>query len=316
MFIDTSQDARFSRVLPGHQLQVNSSSLGPFKTCPRQYYYKIICGWEGQAKSVHLTFGTLVHEGLAGYEILRAQGLTHDEALESTIDWALRKTWNKELKRGWISGSPEKNRLGLVRTLVWYLDHYADMPGMEVLRLPNGNLAVEIDFEFDSGWESETTGEHVTFIGKLDRLVKVGNETFVLDTKTTTYQLGLDWFKKFTPDNQFSLYSMAGGVVLDQPVRGLILDGVQVGATFSRFERGPVGRSEAFLDEWLQDSHYWLDYMAKCAEDGYWPMNDRGCGMFGGCEFREICSHNPASRDMWIKAGFVQKKRGVEEDLL
>ncbi len=316
MLVDTENDERFSRVLPGMQLRVNSSSLGPFKTCPRQYYYKIICGWEGANRSVHLTFGTLVHKGLGDYEILKTEGKSHEEALDEVLTWALKVTWNKELGRGWISGHAEKNRLSLLRTLVWYLDRYQDNTGIEVLRFPNGTLAVEIDFEFDSGWVCEATGEHGTFIGKLDRLVKIGGENYVLDTKTTTYPLGLDWFKKFTPDNQFSLYPLAGSVVLDQPVRGLILDGVQVGATFARFERGPVPRGEAFLDEWLMDSHYWLDFMAKCAQDSYWPMNDRGCGMFGGCEFREVCSASPASRDLWISKGFVQKKRGVEEDLL
>ena len=60
--IGTELDPRFSRKLPGMQLQVNSSSLGPFKQCPRKYYYTIVTGLETAERSIHLTFGTLVHK--------------------------------------------------------------------------------------------------------------------------------------------------------------------------------------------------------------------------------------------------------------
>lgn len=311
-------DERFSTILPTLQVRVNSSSLGPFKTCPRKYQYSIIEGWEAEGGRVHLTFGSLVHAGTAGYEVARARGASHDEAVEGVVLWALRTTWDSKLGRGWMSGDPNKNRLSLVRSLVWYLDQYNQPSGgtaPKTLMLGDA-LAVEIPFAFGSGFVAESTGEEISFIGTLDRLVELGNQTYVLDTKTTAWAIEPSWFKKFTPDNQFSLYSIAGRVVLDRPVAGLILDGMQVGATFTRFNRGLVPRSDEFLDEWLKDSYRWLGEMERCAVEDYWPMNDRGCGMYGGCEFREVCSLAPSRRAGWLERNFRRKQLAGNEDLV
>lgn len=317
MMVDTGGDPRFSRALPGLQLQVNSSSLGPFKTCPRKYYYEVIAGLEAGDRSIHLTFGTLIHAGLGAYEILRAKGVSHEEALEETISWALRKTWDERLKRPWISGHPAKNRLSLVRALVWYLDQYGQNDsGPSTITLPDGRLAVEIDFSFNSGFIAESTGEEVSFIGRLDRIVSVGGYNFVLDTKTTEYAVDSYWIAKFTPDNQFSLYSLAGTIVLEKPIAGLMVDGMQVGVNFVRCNRGLVPRPVSNLDEWLRDSHFWLRQMEACAVDEYWPQNDRGCGMFGGCAFRQICGASPSQRERLLQVSYRKKQPAGSEDIL
>ena len=102
--IGTELDPRFSRKLPGMQLQVNSSSLGPFKQCPRKYYYTIVLGLETTERSIHLTFGTLVHKASEIYDLGKIRGLSHEENLLSTLEWALRATWDTRLSRPWQSG--------------------------------------------------------------------------------------------------------------------------------------------------------------------------------------------------------------------
>ena len=285
----------FSKQLPSAQLQVNSSSLGPFKVCPRKYEYEVLRGLtSGDTLSVHLTFGTLVHEGLERYEKLRQNGGEHEEALRAVVAEALEKTWNSKLGRAWISGHADKNRLSLIRSLVWYLDKWnEDGENYETLVLKDGSPAVELKFEFDSGWRSPVTGERVSFYGSLDRIVLVKSleKKYILDTKTTGYGVKYQGFaEKFTPDNQFSLYALAGRVAFGEEVEGVVLDGVEVKASVTNFARTIVGRTERQLQEWLRDSHWWLTQMHRCAEEGYWPQNDKSCGMYGGCEWRGICS--------------------------
>ncbi len=305
--VETSSDPRFSTTLPGLQLQVNSSSLGPFKQCPRKYYYSIICGWESHDTSVHLTFGTLIHAGIARYELERHQGASHDDALMTTLRAALEVTWDKRLGRPWISNHPEKNRGSFIRSLVWYLEAFGQNEHMERVVLPGEALAVELPFVFDSQYKAESTGEAVMFYGTLDRLVKLNDKMYVLDTKTTKSALAPAWFKSFSPDNQFSLYMLAAQVVFGIQATALLLDGMQAGAGFTRLERGVVQRSEASLEEWLDDAHYWLAQMESCAVAQYWPQNDKACSMYGGCEFREICSASPASRELWLSKGFRKR---------
>jgi hypothetical protein len=299
-------DKRFSSQTPGLQLLVNSSSLGPFKLCPRRYYYEIIWGWRSFRESVHLIFGSWVHAGRGGYEILRYKGMGHEEALEETVAWALKATWNSKLKRPWQSDDSGKNRLGLVRTLVWYLDQFGENDAFETIVLADGRPAVELGFQFDSGYHTRL-GEPWEFFGTLDRLAKLNDEPYILDTKTTGHQVGPGFFAGFSPDNQFSLYQIGARVAFDVPVRALVVDGIQIGASFSRMQRGVVPRDDAQLDEWLSDSGIWLGQMEACAERSYWPMNDKSCSVYGGCPFREVCSASPASRQGWLEKGFERK---------
>jgi len=237
------------------------------------------------------------------YDRERLAGATVDQALLSTVEWALRATWDGKLNRPWQSENPSKNREGLIRTLVWYVDQYGQSENLETIILPNGQPAIELNFEFDSGYQT-ADGEAVSFIGKIDKIVKLGDKFYVKDIKTTGHEVGGRFFAEFSPDNQFSLYSLAAKIVFDFAVEGLICDGIQVGATFSRFYRAPIGRPDTILDEWLRDSRHWLGQMESCAREGYWPQNDKGCGLYGGCEFRSVCGARPEAREGLLKMAF------------
>lgn len=294
----------FSRQLPGLQLAIDSTSLGEFKTCPRKYWLGIVRGFQPRSESVHLTFGLLLHQARERYEHARAKGAEHDETLRAVVHWLLASTWNRELGRGWASDHPTKNRKTLVQTVVWYLDELAQDDPLKTVQLASGKPAVELTFGFDSGWRSESTDEIVMLCGHLDRVAQLGDNLYVSDIKTTSSALSPSWFADFSPHNQFSLYSLAARVAFGLPVSGLIVDGIQVGAGFARFQRGPVARSEAQLDEWLADTRFWYGQMERCARDGYWSQNDASCGKYGGCQFRGICSRPPGSRETWLAAEF------------
>ena len=75
----------FSRVLPGFQTCIDSTSLGEFKICPYRYFLSIICGYEPVFQSVHLTFGLLMHEARERYYTARASGSDHEDALGAAV---------------------------------------------------------------------------------------------------------------------------------------------------------------------------------------------------------------------------------------
>lgn len=296
--------------------------MGEFKTCPRKYYYAIILGYQSKRESVHLTFGILIHGGVERYHHARAKGQDHDEALHTALQWVATQTWNKELKRPWISDSPNKNRATLIRTLIWYLDEKAQNDTLETVILANGKPATELSFRFDLGEISSITGEPFIVCGHFDRIAKLGLHAYIVDIKTTEHTINAGWFSKFTPDNQFSTYTVAGKIAYQQPIAGLIVDGAQVAVTFSRFERQLVGRDEAQLGEWIEDLGYWIAQAEGCASrmedhsqapERAWPQNDKACGMYGGCSFRDICSKSPASRQQWLDSQF---KRRVWDPLI
>lgn len=299
-------NSSFSKVTPGLQLAVDSTSLGAFKECGRKYYYSIIQGYVPRAESVHLIFGLLYHAALERYDHARSAGQGHEEALDTCLDWTLRATWNKELQRPWLSDDANKNRMTLVRTVVWYLDQYGADDPLKTVQLANGKPAVELSFSFRLGQFTEQ-GEEYQLSGHMDRVVELAGNEYVLDRKTTKQTISPRFFQEFSPHNQFSLYTVAGKVAFHKPIKGLIVDAAQVAVTFSRFERQLVQRDDAQNAEWLVDLGYWLRQMEEYAKREYWPMNDKSCSMYGGCPYRGICAKSPDSRQQWLDSDFQRR---------
>lgn len=304
----TSENSSFSRDLPGLQIAVDSTSLGIFKECPRKYYYSLIIGLEPKKRSVHLDFGTWLHKARETYEHAKAEGSDHESALEMALLGVLRASWNSKMGRPWVSDHPTKNRKTLVQTVVWYLDEVAKNDPLKTVLLANGLPAVELSFTFPLDTKSLTTGEEIVLCGHLDRIVDFNDDLFVSDIKTTGSELSPSFFGQYSPDNQFSLYTAAGKVAFGTPVKGVIVDAIQVQVTGSRFARGIVQRSESQISEWLLATRYWVEQMEAAASQLLWPQNDKSCGLYGGCPFRLLCGKPPASREVWVKTEFQSRK--------
>lgn len=309
---DTSANTSFSKEVPLFQFAVDSTSLGEEKTCLRKYWYSVVWGWEPRAPKVDLQFGLWMHRAVERYHHARAARKEHDDALDFVLDWLLRDTWNQALGRPWVSGDSYKNRLTLVRTVVWYLDQYGPADPLETIILANGKPAVELSFSFDTGYRTRW-GEAVFFAGHLDRLASMNGKKYIPDVKTTKHEMSPRFWAQFNPSNQFGMYTLAGQVAFETPVAGLVVDGVQVLVGSSRFQRQLITKDESSIDEWFKGALWWIRLAEEAALDGArhgeaaYPMNDKACGMYDGCPFQDICSRSPGARQPWLKTSFRRR---------
>jgi len=297
-----------SPFLPNTKIQYawDSTSLSTFKTCPRKYYYTIIRGFRSRGESPHLTFGIHYHSCLEHYDKQRATGADHQTALRSALLKALTDTWTEG---PWESEHPLKTRANLIRSIVWYLDEFQHDPARTVI-LADGSPAVELSFRFN-------VDDSLVLCGHLDRLVEWNDGIYVMDRKTSTTTLSSYYFDQYEPDNQMSLYTLAGRLVYNSPVRGVIIDAAQIAVGFTRFDRGLTYRSESQLNEWLTDARSWIAIAGDMANDlsdyegrypeSMFPMNDKSCHQFGGCTFRKICSKSPEVREAFLATDFEVK---------
>lgn len=297
----------------GFQFAWDSTSLGVLKECPRKYYYTIVLGWRPRIESVHLTFGILVHRGIEFYHRHKAKGASHEQAVLDTIRFLMLETWDFERQRPWVSDDSNKNRFTLVRSVVWYLDKFEDDP-LKLFHFPDGTPAVELSFRYELGMT--LGGQSILMCGHMDRIVEFNSYFYVADSKTTKNTLTPDFFKKFNPDNQMTNYTIGGKVALHVPVKGVIIDGMQIAVGFARFLRGETERTEDQLNEWLDDTKWWISTAYRYADfeqikiaNGQnpmyaWPMNDKSCHNYGGCAFRDICGKGMATREKWLAASF------------
>jgi hypothetical protein len=98
---------------------------------------------------------------------------------------------------------------------------------------------------------------------------------------------------------------MAAKVIYQTPVKGVIIDAVQIAVGFSRFSRGFTYRTDAQINEWLYDTRRWFALAESYAIENYWPMNDKSCHKYGGCPFRKVCSKSPEVRDKFLASDFT-----------
>jgi hypothetical protein len=271
------------------------------------YEYSIVRGYEPKQRSFHLTFGIAYHEALEIYDHRRSEGLTHDYAVRAAVWHTLTKTWDQKLQRPWNSGDQYKNRFTLVRTIVWYLDHFADDP-IRTIQLANGRPAVELSFRYEFPHRFGT-GEAAIACGHLDRLGEIGGGVWVIDRKTTKHELNSRYFEQYSPDNQMSWYTLAGKIIGETPVQGVILDAAQILVGSSRFQRQPISRTQSQLDEFIRDISSYLERAEQYAEDNYWPQNTTACFNYGGCKFRAVCARSPEVREAFLNDETQFQKR-------
>lgn len=281
------------------QFAWDSSCLGTLKECPRKYYYIYILGYRPKGESIHLDFGGHYAKGMERFYKYRAAGATYDDALAETVRKALIDS--KEMSDDFT----KKTRETLVRSLVWYFDTYKedDATTTKVVHLHDGSAAVELSFKLPTGFS--LNGVELLYCGHLDRLVEFNSDRFVMDQKTTGGALGTYYFAQFNPDNQMSGYSLASRVIFNTPVKGVIIDAAQVLVGSTVFQRSITTRTEAQLDEWLDDFQDWTTLALRYADRRHWPMNDKSCHKYGGCPFREVCGHDPRVRQSFLDTRFT-----------
>jgi RecB family exonuclease len=305
----TAGASNFSQVTPNFPTAWDSTMLGTFKECPAKFYYQHILGFQPPGSNIHLHFGQLFHKGKEHYYHFRAEGLDHQSALNEMVEKMLEESGTRDATgafQPWSTADhPDaniKNRQTLIRSLVWTCEDERNLPFTTYI-LANGKPAVELSFRFQP---FEVGGEPVTFCGHLDRLVTTPDDrTWVQDHKTTKQALSATYFRQFSPHNQFSLYTIAGKVVLDAPCQGVLVSGVQIGVNFTRSALHQVPRPEAVLTEWLHDAKLYIEAAYTYARANHWPMNDKSCGNYGGCPFQRVCAVSPSHRPQWLTADFT-----------
>ena len=314
-----------SPFLPGTKVQFawDSTSLGLIKTCPRLYQYTMIDGWGEKDRSVHLTFGIEYHKALEEYDGERIRGANHNDAVAFSICKLLYriKDWNPDTT---TKAGNYKNPRTLLSLTIDYLDKYKDDPAKTVV-LENGKPALELSFRFELDWGpsyvqnvsstvddngkaySKSATQPYLLCGHLDRVVTFNDQTLVMDRKTTSIEPSTYYFSQYSPNNQMSLYTLAGQVVLNTIIKGVVIDAAQPKLEVPNvYGRGFTYRTPAQLEEWLNDLRIHLYMAEQYATIGYWPQNDTACDKFGGCKFRGVCSRDPGVRGRFLEADFVK----------
>lgn len=285
----------------GLQFAWDGTSLEIAQTCLRKYYYSMIRGIKPKGENVHLLFGGVYASALEAFYKHRADGDTIDEALHKIVRLALTMSWDFAEGRPKVFAHPAKTRVNLIRTIVWYIEQYAEEKDgfMSTYHLQSGKPAVELSFTIE-------LDDDILYCGHLDRVVQYGDHHYIMDQKTTGQAIGSYFFASFDLSNQMSGYAWAGSSILSTPIKGVIIDGAQIAVNFTRFGRGITTRTKKQLEEWRLSARHTINLARGATAFDSYPMNLTACGNYGGCPFRSLCSIDSSIRESYIKSDFTE----------
>ena len=291
----------------GIQFAWDSTSIGTYKACPRKYFYEIIKGYQSKLMPPALAYGIAIHLLFQTWHQLLAAGVDKETALLNCV--RLAGLLGEKLP----AGDNARRKEQLIRACVWYLDQFWDDPAKTIM-LSNGKAAVEYSFTLPLfEWKSSAgTPMDVVLCGHIDRFVNWGGRVLAADYKTSKYQLDQKFFNNFKPITQFPIYVIAAHIIAAETQEvaatdGILLDGIQVGVNFNRYNRHIIPFSPEEINEYLEGLQYWISQAMSSCETGHFPMNEESCNKYAGCHFRDICNKPPARREAYLKGHYIQR---------
>lgn len=327
--MSTHSESPFCASVPTLLRAWDNTAISLLKECPRKFLYSMVQGWRPKHAAAPLAFGGFLHEALEFYDRLRVSGAEHAEAQAKTVHEFLLRTVTREQGRLEERATPEgvtqvfvpdpsgpdtsltfwfgdnvRTRQTLIRSIIWYTEQFcATGDPLQTVTLSGGKPALEVSFRFELPLTSPD-GEPYLYSGNIDKIAKMGEDYYVQERKHTASTISFDYFNRFSPDGQTAGYQAAAEILLGAPVHAVIIDATQVAVNFSRVHRHIATKSPAVVNEWLQNTLDWIRLAEHFAKSNTWPMNETACHKFSGCQFRAVCSRDPAMRPTLLESNF------------
>jgi hypothetical protein len=201
---------------------------------------------------------------------------------------------------------PSKNRIGLIRMLIWYIDDQPEemADGLHPYIFPDGTKAVELSMRIPLPW-TNAFGEQYILTGHLDYIGVFGEEMFPVDNKTTAHPLDAKFFGGYSPHYQMDTYDLMVTMQFpDLPLKGILIDAAQVLVGGAKFARHAIYKTDAQREEHWEQIKFWINLAEQFAIDKRWPMNKRNCWL---CPFKNVCNKDPEERERYLNVGFTKR---------
>jgi PD-(D/E)XK nuclease superfamily len=292
-------------------MRIDNSSLEHFTTCARSAEYYIVERRQPVAERVALRTGGAVHILMEiFYRDFQGRAPHYGKFLEACRE-VLQPYFLK------YPPPPEDHR-----TLAYLEEHilsyvgYAEMlDDFDVVRLSDGQPAIEVYFEYDLGeveFNSEYLGTRydkikVLWCGRIDMIIKRLGQYWIMDHKTTSV-LGPNFFAEFMNSSPAMGYTWAAQKIIGQPVAGLYLNAIALrkpsrsGNQFEIERRSYLYDVER-LEEWQYNTLILVSDFLSHMDRGFFPQEYKWCvSKYGTCKYLDVCSMPPTQRSVVLES--------------
>lgn len=298
--------------------ELDATRIRSWLQCPRKWYYKHALGLHTATGNPghDLVFGQAIHGAL---EELDSKLACTDQDADSILCETLGKFWEAtaawDLDADLSSGA--KCRESLVRVIVWYVEQFGGRSDPIRTARYQGEAMLEVPFRVSLadiqsmlGVPSRACGgvdsSQLFLVGRLDKVAfgLAEDDLWIVERKTTSRTMNDFYFARYQPEIQTSLYPIIGRFLFPEyTLQGVMLEAIQCGVSFCRFQRVELPRHVDQMRETLATIEHVFSDMIRT---GCWSepklesqflLNEAAC-MAGGspCEFRRLCLDRPRNR--------------------
>jgi hypothetical protein len=261
---------------------IDNFMVSQIKACPRKYFWRVEKGLVNMIRpSFAPTFGIAVHKAMEAFYL----GGTSLEAtrafLESYIPF-----WKR-------FGNPEVSRTPELGVEI--VDGFCTQFENDPYKTVEG--CVEI------GFMTELTPD-VLYCGRIDRMVEIGGDVYVLDWKTSS----MPWLFCERPNDQGTGYVWGAGEIKGVKIEGVIFDVIHTRATSLKAQKEGTpkwltdrrisGRSAWEVEEWKETTLHYAGMIKGCQASGVWVKNGEACVNYNQiCEYAQLCNSQGVMQD-------------------
>ncbi len=270
---------------------VDASSLVAFVRCPRLFFYGYGCGLKEQGvEHAALTYGSALHAAIP---------FLHKEDLDGARG-AFGKVWGDGDE---VHEDKKRNTSTADMLMRSYM--HAHSGGRSIYKIvprPEQTMVIEDGVSDDEIPFAIDIGLSVPLIGRIDACGehRDTHDIWAVEYKTSSF-MGANFFMAFVYNVQIFTYVLALSTMIDEPVMGGIVEGLQVAKTKCDTMSHPVPIAEWRMEEYLVWLKGKITDLLACETLGDWEKNPCGCtsfSMFGGlpsfpCRFMSLCHQVP-----------------------
>lgn len=315
------------------KVRINSSSLGIIQECPRKAFYSLEQKWRPDNETPATLFGSAIHKALevfyAGdiaerkmpkWEVLELMSYGHRTDGDDT-DLLLRSVRAFVEKAEPLKELPESDKRSIqngVYTLYHYFKAYIADP--YVIYSDEDGPFTERQFSLIVYEDDKLI---IELFGTIDFVFqhRLTKEILPGDHKTTSSLSfgGSSYYDRDRPNLQYSCYAMGIRRVFGLHSDQFLVNMIEVKAKPKTSKGSPPSfprqltlRDEDDFSELTDCIYEAVTSYLKWKRNGKWPMGPlSACNLYGGCNFKAVCSAPTSMRETILKAKFTQGEKCV-----
>lgn len=281
---------------------IDSQKLSALQSC--MYAYGLQFGKNGGPGYTPLQTpdyferGDLIHTMMAEYYSLRRfrsrwqqNGKTHADIVQSCITVGRHKAVKMELD---IADVEESVHVFLQYTDFWENDGWDQVVGVE-------QVGAKVLYDSEDLL--------ILYESKIDLMIKLDNYPVLpIDHKTT---------KSHRAPNE--LADQFKGYAWTLNCNNLLVNEVGFQKTkkpHEKFQRHLLSFPQDIIDEWVENSVWWVRHGLSLMDAGIYPHNYTSCDKFSGCIYKDLCTAERAVRDYKLHVGFKERTWDVGKEHL